>query len=204
MPVAEALLPRFRAAHTQVLGVSVDSVYSHANWGADLGGVSFPLLADFEPKGGMAGSYGVYLAAPGITDRATVIVDSSGVVRYAKSVSPAGERNIEELAAECETVDRGYSGAVREPAPGGALASDAVLYVKSQCGFSRAADLARRNLHLKEALILKNVSQDQAALEELEAASGQQQAPCLAAGGELLLESDAIIRRLVELAAPLG
>ena len=41
------MLPRFRAAHTQVLGVSVDSVFCHANWAASMGGVSFPLLADF-------------------------------------------------------------------------------------------------------------------------------------------------------------
>ena len=54
----QALLPRFRAAHTQVLGVSVDSMYCHANWARDLGGVSFPLLADFHPKGEVARSYG--------------------------------------------------------------------------------------------------------------------------------------------------
>ena len=47
----EAALDRFRAAGTQVLGVSVDSIHSHANWGRDLGDVSFPLLADFEPIG---------------------------------------------------------------------------------------------------------------------------------------------------------
>ena len=52
------LLPRFRAVHTQVLGVSIDSIYSHASWGSDLGGVSFPLLSDFEPKGAVARSYG--------------------------------------------------------------------------------------------------------------------------------------------------
>ena len=35
-------------------GVSIDSVHSHANWGRELGGVSFPLLSDFEPKGAVA------------------------------------------------------------------------------------------------------------------------------------------------------
>ncbi|RMF73724.1 MAG: alkyl hydroperoxide reductase, partial [Acidobacteria bacterium] len=32
MPEVERLLPRFRGAHTQVLGISVDSIYCHANW----------------------------------------------------------------------------------------------------------------------------------------------------------------------------
>ena len=64
----EAMLDRFRAAHTQVLGVSVDSVYSHAAWAASLGGVSFPLLADFHPKGALASELGLYLDGAGITD----------------------------------------------------------------------------------------------------------------------------------------
>ena len=86
----EALLQRFQAAHTQVLGVSIDSVYSHANWGRDLGGVSFPLLSDFEAKGAVAQRFGVYLDGPGITDRATILIDSGGVVRHASSATPAG------------------------------------------------------------------------------------------------------------------
>jgi len=61
-------LPRFRAAHTQVLGVSVDSIHCHANWGVSLGGISFPLLSDFVPKGNMAASYGAYLAAGLLAD----------------------------------------------------------------------------------------------------------------------------------------
>ena len=63
----ERLLARFRSAHTQVLGVSVDSVYCHANWGQSMGGISFPLLADFHPKGAMASEYGLYLSDKGIT-----------------------------------------------------------------------------------------------------------------------------------------
>ena len=89
----EAALDRFRAANTQVLGVSVDSVHSHANWGRDLGGVSFPLIADFEPKGAMAKAYGHYIEAAGIGDRATVIVDKDGKVAYSNSVTPAGKRD---------------------------------------------------------------------------------------------------------------
>jgi alkyl hydroperoxide reductase subunit AhpC len=94
----EQLLPRFRSAHTQVLGVSVDSIFCHSNWAASMGGISFPLLADFHPKGKMATDYGLYLSDNGITDRATVVIDASGVVRHASSVTPAGQRNIEELA----------------------------------------------------------------------------------------------------------
>ena len=95
----EAQLARFQAAHTQVLGVSVDSVYCHANWARDLGGVSFPLLADFSPKGALAAACGVYLEKAGITDRATVIIDSGGVVRHASSVGPSGQRDVAQPGA---------------------------------------------------------------------------------------------------------
>lgn len=101
------MLDEFKAADTQVLGVSIDSIYSHENWANSLGGVSFPLLADFHPKGALAEKYGVYLADKGITDRATVIIDKQGVVRYAASVTPAGERNPKDLLAECQKVNKG-------------------------------------------------------------------------------------------------
>jgi alkyl hydroperoxide reductase subunit AhpC len=43
----------------------------------------------------------------GITDRATVIIDKQGVVQYAVSGTPAGERNPKELLAECQKVNKG-------------------------------------------------------------------------------------------------
>ena len=83
MPGLEALKNEFKDCDTQVLGVSVDSRFSHENWAKSLGGISFLLLQDFHPKGDMARKYGVYLEDKGITDRATVIIDKRGSVRYA-------------------------------------------------------------------------------------------------------------------------
>jgi alkyl hydroperoxide reductase subunit AhpC len=106
VPAIESMLDQFEKANTQVLGVSVDSIYCHLNWGKSLGGVTFPLLADFHPKGAMAQNYGLYLSEKGITDRATVIVDKSGVVRYAVSVTPAGKREAKDLLAEAQKVNK--------------------------------------------------------------------------------------------------
>jgi len=114
VPEAEALLSRFRAAHTQVLGVSVDSRYSHAAWAKSLGGVTFPLLSDFHPKGEVAKAFDVWLDEPGICDRATVIIDKDGVVRYSASVTPSGKRDLSELAAECERIDAEHGGGLGE------------------------------------------------------------------------------------------
>ena len=107
MPGLEALRNEFKACDTQVLGVSVDSRFSHENWAKSLGGISFPLLQDFHPKGDMAKKYGVYLEDKGITDRATVIVDKQGVVRYSVSVTPAGQPNPNDLLTECQKINRG-------------------------------------------------------------------------------------------------
>ena len=194
----EALLPRFRTAHTQVLGVSVDSVYSHANWARDLGGISFPLLADFQPRGALASSFGAFLEDAGITDRATVIVDSDGIVRHASSVTPAGQRDPAELAALCEQIDRDASGATEPFAAPAGLPGDAVLYVKSHCGFSRAALLARDNLHLRQKLPVKNVSESDAARDELVSIAGDDSSPCLVVSGEPTRESVDIIAFMVE------
>ena len=202
MPALEATLDRFRAAHTQVLGVSVDSIHSHANWARDLGGISFPLLADFEPKGAVARAYGLYLDGPGITDRATVWIDAGGVVRHASSVGPGGVRDIGELAALAERLDSEFGGGLEafSQAPG---AAGATLFVRDACGFSRAARVAVDNLHLGGVEIC-NVSQDPAALQALRDVSGAETAPCLVLDGEVVKESPVIIACLAKRASPVG
>jgi glutaredoxin-related protein len=202
VPALEALLDRFRAAHTQVLGVSVDSIYSHANWARDLGGISFPLLSDFEPKGAVARAYGFYLEDAGITDRATVLIDASGVVQHASSAGPGGERDIGELASLAERLDAEYSGA-REAFVDGPGVDGAVLYVRDSCGFSRAARIAVDNLHLANVKI-RNVSQDPKALKALRDLSGADTAPCLEIGGEVVKESSAIATCLANRTCPVG
>ena len=85
------------------MGVSVDSKHSHKNWADSLGGVSYPLLQDFHPKGAMAISYGNYLEKKGQIARSTVIVDKQRIVRF--SALADGERIIGELLAECKKIN---------------------------------------------------------------------------------------------------
>lgn len=189
-------LPRFRAAHTQVLGISIDSIYCHANWAKSLGGISFPLLADFHPKGAVADSYGLYLDGAGITDRATVIIDAAGVVRHASSATPDGRRNISDLAALCEKVDADHESVLDDiPSPLG-LGNAQALFVKSNCGFSVKTMLARENLHLQDKLPLKNVTENPSARDELVKLTGKDQSPCLIVDGKPIQDSDEIVRYL--------
>lgn len=197
MPALEALLNRLAKAHTQPLGMSVDSLHCHANWGVSLGGISFPLLADFHPKGKVGTAYGIYLDEAGLNDRATVVIDAGGIVRHASSVTPAGERNIEELVRLCEQVDANHGNSLPSPDPAPGMTQENCLYVKSRCGFSQRVLAARSNLHLSAVVPVRNVSEDANAMEELEKLTGKRMAPCLVVNGEPLLESDDIVRALV-------
>ena len=63
---------------TQVLGLSVDSKDCLRAWGESLGGITYPLLSDFWPHGGVAQQFGV-LRSDGKTERALFIIDKRGV-----------------------------------------------------------------------------------------------------------------------------
>lgn len=76
----------FERHGAQLLAVSVDSIYSHGAWAA-VRGLTFPLLADFEPKGDVARRYNVYRERDGFSERALYVIDGDGVIRYAH-VSP--------------------------------------------------------------------------------------------------------------------
>lgn len=82
MPSYEADLERFKEADTQVLGISIDSIPSHVAWAKSLGGISYDLLADFNPKGAVAKSFGAYRDADGISERALFVIDKEGKVAY--------------------------------------------------------------------------------------------------------------------------
>ena len=73
----------FERYDAQVVGISVDSVPSHIAFAKSLGGIErYPLLADFHPKGAVSQKYGVYIDEKGHCERAIVLVDKEGIVRY--------------------------------------------------------------------------------------------------------------------------
>ena len=79
-----------------MLGISVDSVYSHQAFAKELGGLEYPLLADFHPKGEVAQAYGFWREDKGYSRRAIVILDPQGMVRYSKIID-RGAPDVEHL-----------------------------------------------------------------------------------------------------------
>jgi peroxiredoxin len=105
-------LDRFEQLGVQIVGVSVDSIYSHGAWGA-VREISFPLLADFHPKGEVAKRYSVWREHDGFSERALYVVDGDGIIRYAH-VSPELHKipDIYELFDVLEELNKAHEPAV--------------------------------------------------------------------------------------------
>ena len=88
MALYQAVLPEFHKLGADLMGISVDNVWSHIAFAKDRG-IHFPLLSDFEPKGAVARRYGVYREQDGEAGRALVVVDGDRVIRWSH-LSPVG------------------------------------------------------------------------------------------------------------------
>lgn len=79
-------LPAFKAKNCEIIGVSIDSQFSHWAWKntpvqqGGIGNIQFPLVADLDKS--ISRQYGVLLDA-GIALRGTFLIDREGVVRHA-------------------------------------------------------------------------------------------------------------------------
>jgi peroxiredoxin len=87
----------------EVLGVSVDSTWSHKAF-AEKMGISYSLLADFQPRGAMAEKYGVYLADKGITGRSIIIVNKDGKIAWVKHYDIPVVPDLKEVSAALQQV----------------------------------------------------------------------------------------------------
>ena len=82
----DAALSKFEAKNVQVIGVSVDSQYTHLAWKntprkeGGIGPIRYPLVADLTKE--IARSYGVLLDG-GVALRGLFLIDKKGIVRHA-------------------------------------------------------------------------------------------------------------------------
>lgn len=86
-------IARYSNAQAQVLGISVDSVFTLAKYKEEQG-YNFPLLSDFNKETSTA--YGtIYhdwiLEMKGVSKRSAFVVDKVGVVQYAEVLEKAGD-----------------------------------------------------------------------------------------------------------------
>lgn len=94
-------MKQFDALNAQILGLSVDSVWSHKAWAENLG-IAYPLLADFQPRGSVAEKFGLYLRDKGIAARAIAVVDKEGKLAWIKEYEILQVPDVSEVARAIE------------------------------------------------------------------------------------------------------
>ncbi len=97
-------MKRFAQLEAQILGISVDSPWSHKAF-AEKMGITYPLLADFQPRGAAADKFGVYLADKGITGRAIAIISKEGKVAWFKQYDIPTVPDMNEVAQALSSVN---------------------------------------------------------------------------------------------------
>ena len=101
-------IAEFKARNTEVIGVSVDSQFSHAAWAnterkeGGIKGVTFPLVSDLKKT--IAADYGVLLDA-GIALRGLFIINEKGILKHITVNDNSLGRNVEEVLRMLDAVD---------------------------------------------------------------------------------------------------
>jgi peroxiredoxin len=82
------VMPEFKKFDAEIMGISVDGIWSHLAFAKDRK-LNFPLLSDFEPKGTVSMTYGAYDTKVGESTRALFVIDGKGIIRWSL-LSPDG------------------------------------------------------------------------------------------------------------------
>lgn len=109
-PVASDQLVQLTALHSEferlgasVVGIAVDSPWSHAAFAAEKS-ITFPLLSDDAPAGHIARAFGVYSSTSGRSDRALFVLDASGVVVWSGSFPDTVNPGVDAVLSALETM----------------------------------------------------------------------------------------------------
>ncbi len=94
----DGLLEELAARDVYLYGVSCDSTWAQTAFREKLG-VSSEQLSDFEPKGAASTAFGV-LHPGGFSQRALVMIDAEGVVRWSYEADSPGELPGADLLAQ--------------------------------------------------------------------------------------------------------
>ncbi len=95
----------FKALKTAPLGLSVDSSPCKKAWAAVLGLNNLQLLCDFWPHGRAAKDYGIFIEDFGMSQRANIIIDENGIVRWFKQYELGELPDIDEVLRALENLD---------------------------------------------------------------------------------------------------
>lgn len=90
--------PRLTALNAHVMAISNDAGPSKKAWADALGGVSYHMLSDHHPHGHVAAAYGV-MGEHGLAERAIILVDAQGIVRWTRKYRMDDQPDVDDLVA---------------------------------------------------------------------------------------------------------
>ena len=115
MPAYAVEREQFAGLDAQVVGISVDSVFSHIAWQKkDLGLLNYPLCSDFYPHAEVIQKYGLLREGPplpGISERTIVIVDKTGKVAWLQQYRLDQIPDIDEIFEALRKINAGAQSA---------------------------------------------------------------------------------------------
>ncbi|ANM69556.1 2-cysteine peroxiredoxin B [Arabidopsis thaliana] len=100
----------FEKLNTEVLGVSVDSVFSHLAWvqtdrkSGGLGDLNYPLVSDITKS--ISKSFGVLIPDQGIALRGLFIIDKEGVIQHSTINNLGIGRSVDETMRTLQVIKR--------------------------------------------------------------------------------------------------
>lgn len=81
LSIYQEVLGEIESKGAKLVGISVDSAWAHKAFQKKLG-LTIPLLADFQPRGEIARSYGAMMEEQGHNNRSIVLIDEQGTVAF--------------------------------------------------------------------------------------------------------------------------
>ncbi|MFX1506042.1 MAG: redoxin domain-containing protein [Promethearchaeota archaeon] len=82
LPSYSKQVNKFEQLNTQVLAIGIASIPVHIAWIDSLGGLNYPLLADWVPYAEVSKKYDAFIPHIGFGKRAIFIIDKKGIIRY--------------------------------------------------------------------------------------------------------------------------
>lgn len=87
----------FEKLNTVPLGFSVDPTASKKAWAVAIALSKLSLPSDFWPHGKVAKDYGIFVEQEGISERANIIIDEKGIIKWVKVYPMAQLPDINEV-----------------------------------------------------------------------------------------------------------
>jgi peroxiredoxin len=98
-----AVYPEVERLGASVVGIAVDSPWSHAAFAAEKS-ITFPLLSDDAPAGQVARTFGVYSSATGRSERALFVLDPSGMVVWSGTFPDTVNPGVDAVLSALEAI----------------------------------------------------------------------------------------------------